>query len=163
MLAVRLIKAWVCRNFCAIAGNAYLHWFFNSICISQQSLEKAIVFACLKPNLPFFFKVNSPICAYTVLYLSFPRLSPHHQWRKPTSWTMTFTLRSPEKIAQVVPRNVMNNFNEHEIIVEHKNIFAPTRAWLSNLFLAMYPFSIPTDEYVPINFLMTNDKLFYHA
>jgi len=68
---------------------------------------------------------------------------------------MTFTLRSPQKIAQVVPRNVMNNLNEHEIIVEHKHFFAPTRAGLPNLFLAMYPFSILTDEYVPINFHMT--------
>jgi len=38
---------------------------------------------------------------------------------------MTFTLQSPQKIAQVVPGNVMNNINEHEIIVEHKNFFAP--------------------------------------
>ena len=50
----------------------------------------------------------------------------------------------------------MNNFNEHEIIVEHKNFFAPTRAGLPILFLAIYPFSIPTDVYVPLNILMTN-------
>jgi len=49
----------------------------------------------------------------------------------------------------------MNNFNKHEIIVDHKNCFAPTRAGLLNLFLAMYPFSIPTDKHVPLNFLMT--------
>jgi len=49
----------------------------------------------------------------------------------------------------------MNNFNEHEIIVQHKNFFGPTRAGFPNLFLAMYPFSVLTDEYVPINFLMT--------
>ena len=50
----------------------------------------------------------------------------------------------------------MNNLNEHEIIVEHKNIFEPNRAGLLNLSLAMYPFSIPTDEYVPLNFLWQN-------
>jgi len=28
----------------------------------------------------------------------------------------------------------MNNFNKHEIMIEHKNFFAPTRAGLPNLF-----------------------------
>jgi len=53
---------------------------------------------------------------------------------------MTFTLQSPQEITRVVPRNVMNNFNEHEIIVERKSYFAPTTAGLPNLFFGNVPF-----------------------
>jgi len=79
---------------------------------------------------------------------------------------MTFTLRSPQKIAQLVPRNVMNIFNEHEIIVEHKNFFAPNRAGLPILFFGHIPFQhshrfIRTPKYsYDKYFIMLNHKYF---